>query len=167
MRRRVQGGSLWAVAWNRLFDDFSSQNHEKWPENGQKWAVGAVLGAVFIFLAVAGACSCPLGDFYRYFVRRRHIAQSISSSLVERQRSPSAHLVRRRCGTPCWLRYSSAVPGFALQIVSAWFVTFVIQWWRVHCARGCQYIPCQRQGSGDPTPCGGYPGPPCWDSFSL
>ena len=25
-------------------------------------------------------------------------------------------------------------------IVSAWFVTFVSLWWKVHCARGCQYI---------------------------
>ena len=27
------------------------------------------------------------------------------------------------------------------QIVSAGFVTFVLLWWKVHCARGCQYIP--------------------------
>ena len=26
------------------------------------------------------------------------------------------------------------------QIVSAWFVTFVSLWWKVHCARGRQYI---------------------------
>ena len=26
------------------------------------------------------------------------------------------------------------------QIVSAWFVTFVFQWWRVRRARGCLYI---------------------------
>ena len=26
------------------------------------------------------------------------------------------------------------------QIASAGFVTFVLLWWRVHCARGCQYI---------------------------
>ena len=26
------------------------------------------------------------------------------------------------------------------QIVSAGFVTIVFQWWKVHCARGCQYI---------------------------
>jgi hypothetical protein len=25
----------------------------------------------------------------------------------------------------------------------------------------------QRQGSGDPTPCGGYPGPHCWEAFSF
>ena len=24
-----------------------------------------------------------------------------------------------------------------------------------------------RQGSGDPTPCGGYPGPPCWALYSF
>ena len=33
----------------------------------------------------------------------------------ERQRSPSAHLVRRRGGTPCWIPFSLAVPGFALR----------------------------------------------------
>ena len=115
----------------------------------------------------------------------------------ERQRSPSAHLVRRRGGTPCWIPFSLAVPGFALrnrfrvvrdlcftvvegplcaqspiyfliqrqrspsrhlwrvgvqrlvgfhfhwlflaslsEIVSAGFVTFVFQWWRVRRARG-------------------------------
>ena len=26
------------------------------------------------------------------------------------------------------------------EIVSAWFVTFVFQWWRVRRARGCLYI---------------------------
>ena len=26
---------------------------------------------------------------------------------------------------------------------------------------GSSYILFERQGSGDPTPCGGYPGPPC------
>ena len=26
------------------------------------------------------------------------------------------------------------------EIVSAGFVTFVSLWWKVHCARGCQYI---------------------------
>ena len=26
------------------------------------------------------------------------------------------------------------------EIVSAWFVTFVSLWWKVHCARGRQYI---------------------------
>ena len=31
---------------------------------------------------------------------------------VERQRSPSAHFVRRRGGTPCWVPFSLAVPGF-------------------------------------------------------
>ena len=107
-----------------------------------------------MFLAVAEACSRPLRAICSdnwvsplpLIIFRNPV---ILSSWVQRQRSPSAHLVRRRGGTPCWLRFSSAVPGFALQIVSAWFVTFVIQWWRVHCARGCQYIPCQRQRSGD------------------
>ena len=46
----------------------------------------------------------------------------------------------RRGATTCWIPFSSAVPGFALQIVSAWFVTFVFQWWRVRSARGCLYI---------------------------
>ena len=90
----------------------------------------------------------------------------ILSSWVQRLRSPSAHLVRRRCGTPCWLRLSSAVPGFALQIVSAWFVTFVIQWWRVHCACGCQYIPCQRQRSPSAHLVRRKGGTPCWLHFS-
>ena len=34
--------------------------------------------------------------------------------MTERQRSPSAHLVRRSGGTPCWIPFSLAVPGFAL-----------------------------------------------------
>ena len=35
--------------------------------------------------------------------------------LFERQRSPSAHFVRRSGGTPCWIPFSLAVPGFALR----------------------------------------------------
>ena len=33
----------------------------------------------------------------------------------QRQRSPSAHKVRRKGGTPCWIPFSLAVPGFALR----------------------------------------------------
>ena len=52
------------------------------------------------------------------------------------------------------------------EIVSAWFVTFVSSVVEVPlCARSPIYFLIQRQGSGDPTPCGGYPGPPCWPSF--
>ena len=35
--------------------------------------------------------------------------------LSQRQRSPSAHFVRRSGGTPCWIPFSSAVLGFALR----------------------------------------------------
>ena len=49
---------------------------------------------------------------------RSNISRIISIVLMfseaQRQRSPSAHFVRRRGGTPCWIPFSSAVPGFAL-----------------------------------------------------
>ena len=35
--------------------------------------------------------------------------------MTERQRSPSVHFVHRRGGMPCWIPFSSAVPGFALR----------------------------------------------------
>ena len=36
----------------------------------------------------------------------------------------------------------------------------------IHCSFAVSSIfRVQRQGSGDPTPCGGYPGPPCSGSF--
>ena len=53
------------------------------------------------------------------------------------------------------------------QIVSAGFVTFVSLWWKVHCARGCQYIP-------DPTSAftlaplaARSGGTPCWSRLLL
>ena len=103
-------------------------------------SVAEMVGALFRIVETGDDCCF----WHPIRIDNPSISAMVFISCAERLRSPSAHLVRRRCGTPCWLRLSSAVPGFALQIVSAWFVTFVIQWWRVHCACGCQYIPCQR-----------------------
>ena len=54
----------------------------------------------------------------------------------QRRRSPSAHLVRRKVERLVGSHYSSAVPGLVPNIVPAPSVTFVSQWWRVHCACG-------------------------------
>ena len=52
------------------------------------------------------------------------------------------------------------------EIVSAWFVTFVSSVVEGPlCARLPIYFLIQRQGSGDPAPCDGYPGPHCWIVF--
>ena len=90
--------------------------------------------------------------------------------IVERQHSPSVHLVHRSGGMPCWIPFSLAVPGFALRnrfrVVRDLCFTVVEG---PLCARQLIFL-IQRQGSGDPTPCGGYPGTHCsvccsWGQF--
>ena len=71
-----------------------------------------------------------------------------------------APLVARNGGTPCWIPFSLAVPGFALRnrfrVVRDLCFTVVEG---PLCAQSPIYFLIQRHGSGDPTPCGGYPGP--------
>ena len=51
-----------------------------------------------------------------------------------------APLVARNGGTPCWIPFSSAVPGFALRNRSRVVRDLCFSWWKFHCARGRQYI---------------------------
>ena len=78
---------------------------------------------------------------------RRHLFRisiakvvNIICHIVQRLRSPSRHLwrvvVERLVGSHFHRLFLASLS----EIVPAWFVTFVFQWWKVHCARGCLYI---------------------------
>ena len=72
-RRPSHCANLWAVVCTRLFDDFLFRKCQKGPENGHFMALKAVLTAFFHKIAIAEAPSCPLGAFFRYFLRRGHV----------------------------------------------------------------------------------------------
>ena len=82
--------------------------------------------------------------------------------LIQRQRSPSVHLVHRRGGTPCWILFSLAVPGFALpnrfRVVDA--LCFSSGGGSIERAVA-QYFLIQRQRSPDGALCATYGATPC------
>ena len=61
-------------------------------------------------------------------------------SYAERQRSPSRHLWRVMVERLVGFHFHRLFLASLSEIVSAGFVTFVFQWWKVRSARGCQYI---------------------------
>ena len=72
-----------------------------------------------------------------------HLCSAWSRSVhfqCERQRSPSRHLWRVMVERLVGFHFHWLFLASLFQIVSAGFVTFVLLWWKVHCARGCQYI---------------------------
>ena len=116
-----------------------------------------------------GCSDVPFPVPNRLFLRRIRPHQRPGGSsyfLSERQRSPSAHLVRRKGGTPCWLHFSWLLLAPAhnrFRVVRDLCFTVVEG---PLCARLPIYFLIQRQGSGDSAPCALYPGPPCWTEYS-
>ena len=60
--------------------------------------------------------------------------------LIQRQRSPSRHLWRVMVERLVGFHFHRLFLASRPEIVSAGLVTFVLQWWKIHCARRCQYI---------------------------
>ena len=74
---------------------------------------------------------------------RRHLHIFCANVSVHRRR-----LVRRTVERLVGFHFHRPFLASLSKIVSAGFVPFVLLWWKVHCARGCQYISCiQRQRS--------------------
>ena len=84
-------------------------------------------------------------------------AQSPIYFLIQRQRSPAAHLVRRKGGTHC-SDFHFGCSDVPFPVPNRLFLRRI----RPHLRPGgSSYFLSERQGSGDPAPSDGYPGPPC------
>ena len=137
---------------------FSSDLSQFRPQNRVFRLVEPIFRAFFIFLVVAKAFWRSLGVFFFYFRRRRQIDYVFSSNVgVHPRRTLCAvgveRIVRifilaaRLFHSQLQIVFSSAESG------------------RISGQADLHIFRSERQGSGDPTPCGGYPGPHCWVSF--
>ena len=125
---------LWVVGCNPLFETrfsccFPASKVHKAPKSSEKCEKRAVrphlFGSerIFSILLPSGMLVAPenRGYAWKYAVscafanvvrRCMHVLPSLRRFRFERQRSPSAHLVRRRGGTPCWnFLFGCSCPG--------------------------------------------------------
>ena len=140
----MQCGSLWVVVWNPLFDDFSSPKCEKWPENGPFWPVGPIFAHFFMFFAVAEACTVRLTLSIGILLAVAHSAIYFIYSWVERQRSPSAHFVRRtvRRLVGLFIWFSAVLLWPIVLNVTVWSLFFSLSMWKVQCTCGSLLFIC-------------------------
>ena len=108
------GGALCAVRWNALFG-FSF------------WLLGCSI--------LSSQSSFPPPNQAASAARRIFIFSDPNVS-VHPRRTLCAVVVERLVGFHFHRLFLASRP----EIVSAGFVTFVLLWWKIHCARSCQYI---------------------------